>query len=167
MSDRSSAGWPRFEVFVLGRHALQYKHSSSLHASDARHALLLARDVYFRRQEGVSLWVALSNSLQENGMPAVAVREAAEPQQFELFIQFKPGLDHLHVASLLAESAPQALAQAESAFGAFPPGAVWALPSAALSCSEPEQRRLFIEPMASKPYRLPTFFQLPEAVNHM
>lgn len=158
--------WPRFEVFVLGRNALQYKHSSSLHAADARHALLLARDIYFRRQEGISLWVAPSARLSENGEPPSAT-EAEASQQYEVFLQLKPGLDHLHVASLLAASASQALERAERAFGEFPPGAVWALPSAALSCSEPDEREMLFEPMASKTYRLPTFFQLPEAVNHM
>ncbi|WP_227105325.1 hypothetical protein [Chromobacterium rhizoryzae] len=158
--------WPRFEVFVLGRNALQYKHSSSLHAADARHALLLARDIYFRRQEGISLWVAPSARLSENGEPPSATAAEA-PQQYEVFLQLKPGLDHLHVASLLAASASQALERAERAFGEFPPGAVWALPSAALSCSEPDEREMLFEPMASKTYRLPTFFQLPEAVNHM
>ncbi|MBN3002435.1 1,2-phenylacetyl-CoA epoxidase subunit B [Chromobacterium alkanivorans] len=162
----SPNAWPRFEVFVLGRNALQYKHSSSLHAADARHALLLARDIYFRRQEGVSLWVAPSASLEENGEPPSSA-QAAEAQQYEVFLQLKPGLDHLHVASLLAASARQVLEQAERAFGAFPPGAVWALPSAALSCSAPEEREMLFEPMAGKTYRLPTFFQLPEAVNHM
>lgn len=158
--------WPRFEVFVLGRNALQYKHSSSLHAADARHALLLARDIYFRRQEGISLWVAPRARLSENGEPPSAT-EAEASQQYEVFLQLKPGLDHLHVASLLAASASQALERAERAFGEFPPGAVWALPSAALSCSEPDEREMLFEPMASKTYRLPTFFQLPEAVNHM
>lgn len=166
MSESTNA-WPRFEVFVLGRNALQYKHSSSLHAADARHALLLARDIYFRRQEGVSLWVVPSDSLDENGEPPSAGESATESQQYEVFLQLKPGLDHLHVASLLAASASQALQRAERAFGEFPPGAVWALPSAALSCSEPDEREMLFEPMAGKTYRLPTFFQLPEAVNHM
>ena len=41
----------------------QHKHCGSLHASDAQHALQMARDVYTRRQEGVSLWVVPSAAI--------------------------------------------------------------------------------------------------------
>ena len=49
--------WPLWEVFVRSKQGLDHKHCGSLHASSAQHALELARDVYTRRQEGVSIWV--------------------------------------------------------------------------------------------------------------
>lgn len=49
--------WPLWEVFVRSKQGLEHKHCGSLHASDAQHALQMARDVYTRRQEGVSIWV--------------------------------------------------------------------------------------------------------------
>ena len=52
--------WPLWEVFVRSKQGLEHKHCGSLHASDARHALEMARDVYTRRQEGVSIWVVPS-----------------------------------------------------------------------------------------------------------
>jgi ring-1,2-phenylacetyl-CoA epoxidase subunit PaaB len=55
--------WPLWEVFVRSKQGLEHKHCGSLHASDAQHALLMARDVYTRRQEGVSIWVVESNSI--------------------------------------------------------------------------------------------------------
>ncbi len=55
--------WPLFEVFVRSKQGLDHKHVGSLHASDAQHAITLARDVYTRRQEGVSLWVVPSNAI--------------------------------------------------------------------------------------------------------
>ena len=39
---------------------LEHKHVGSLHAADARMAIEHARDVYTRRQEGVSIWVVRS-----------------------------------------------------------------------------------------------------------
>ena len=45
--------WPLWEVFVRSKQGLEHKHCGSLHASDARQALAMARDVYTRRQEGV------------------------------------------------------------------------------------------------------------------
>ena len=52
--------WPLYEVFVRSRAGLEHKHVGSLHAADARMAIEAARDVYTRRQEGVSLWVVPS-----------------------------------------------------------------------------------------------------------
>src|SRR5438105_4285770 len=42
------------------RSGLEHKHVGSLHAADARMAIEHARDVYTRRQEGVSIWVLRS-----------------------------------------------------------------------------------------------------------
>ena len=55
--------WPLFEVFIRGMQGLDHKHCGSLHAPDAAMALRMARDVYTRRQEGVSIWVVPSNAI--------------------------------------------------------------------------------------------------------
>jgi ring-1,2-phenylacetyl-CoA epoxidase subunit PaaB len=56
----ASPEWPLFEVFIRSRAGLEHKHVGSLHAADARMAIEHARDVYTRRQEGVSIWVVAS-----------------------------------------------------------------------------------------------------------
>ena len=53
--------WPLWEVFVRSKQGLDHKHVGSLHATDAAMAIENARDVYTRRQEGVSIWVVESN----------------------------------------------------------------------------------------------------------
>ena len=55
--------WPLWEVFVRSKQGLEHKHCGSLHAADATQALQMARDVYTRRQEGVSIWVVPSNAI--------------------------------------------------------------------------------------------------------
>src|SRR5262245_28366074 len=55
--------WPLFEVFIRSRSGLEHKHVGSLHAADAAMALEHARDVYTRRQEGVSIWVVRSTDI--------------------------------------------------------------------------------------------------------
>jgi len=55
--------WPLWEVFVRNKAGLDHKHCGSLHAPDAKMALQMARDVYTRRQEGVSLWVVPSSAI--------------------------------------------------------------------------------------------------------
>ena len=56
----SKNAWPLWEVFVRSKQGLDHKHVGSLHASDAAMAIENARDVYTRRQEGVSMWVVES-----------------------------------------------------------------------------------------------------------
>lgn len=55
--------WPLWEVFVRSKAGLDHKHCGSLHAADAPMAIQLARDVYTRRQEGVSIWVVPSSAI--------------------------------------------------------------------------------------------------------
>lgn len=72
--------WPLWEVFVRSRRGLSHNHVGSLHAADAVTALHNARDVYTRRQEGVSIWV----------VPAASVT-ASSPDEKDSF--FDPAAD--------------------------------------------------------------------------
>jgi ring-1,2-phenylacetyl-CoA epoxidase subunit PaaB len=90
--------WPLWEVFVRSKAGLDHKHSGSLHAPDAKLALEMARDVYTRRQEGVSIWVVRSDQIV---------------------------------------------------------------------ASDPADKDMYFDPMEDKVYRHPSFYKLPEEVNHM
>ncbi|MGO4327207.1 1,2-phenylacetyl-CoA epoxidase subunit PaaB [Cupriavidus sp. 2TAF22] len=78
-----SKEWPIWEVFVRSKQGLDHKHCGSLHASDASTALRMARDVYTRRQEGVSIWV----------VPSAAIT-ASDPADKEAF--FEPAGDKIY-----------------------------------------------------------------------
>jgi len=52
--------WPLWEIFIRSKQGLDHKHAGSLHAADATMAIENARDVYTRRQEGISIWVVES-----------------------------------------------------------------------------------------------------------
>ena len=52
--------WPLWEIFIRSKQGLDHKHAGSLHATDATMAIENARDVYTRRQEGVSIWAVES-----------------------------------------------------------------------------------------------------------
>jgi len=54
---------PLWEVFIRARTGLNHRHVGSLHAADAAMAMQNARDLYCRRQEGVSIWVVESAAL--------------------------------------------------------------------------------------------------------
>ena len=51
----SQGEWPLYEVFVRGKRGLNHVHVGSLHAADDASAVRNARDVYTRRNEGVSI----------------------------------------------------------------------------------------------------------------
>ncbi|MCW2611486.1 MAG: ring,2-phenylacetyl-CoA epoxidase subunit PaaB [Actinomycetota bacterium] len=72
-----------WEVFVRSRRGLSHVHAGSLHASDAAMALRNARDVYTRRNEGVSIWV----------VPAAEIT-ASSPDEKEQF--FDPAGDKVY-----------------------------------------------------------------------
>ena len=78
-----SQDWPLYEVFVRSRAGLEHKHVGSLHAADARMAIEAARDVYTRRQEGVSLWVVPSAQII-----------ASDPEEAEAL--FEPARDKVY-----------------------------------------------------------------------
>ena len=59
----SNKNWPLWEIFLRSKHGLHHKHVGSLHAADAEMAIANARDVYTRRNEGVSIWVVESANI--------------------------------------------------------------------------------------------------------
>ena len=62
MSDAKKE-WPLWEVFIRGQHGMSHRHVGSLHAADEEMAILNARDVYTRRNEGVSIWVVEAKNI--------------------------------------------------------------------------------------------------------
>jgi ring-1,2-phenylacetyl-CoA epoxidase subunit PaaB len=55
--------WPLYEVFLRGKRGLNHVHVGSLHAADPQMALHHARDLYTRRNEGVSIWVVAARDI--------------------------------------------------------------------------------------------------------
>ncbi len=75
----SPNNWPLWEVFIRSKQGLDHKHAGSLHATDAAMAIENARDVYTRRQEGVSIWVVESKHIHaSNPDDAASFYEPAE-----------------------------------------------------------------------------------------
>ncbi|MFK8083840.1 MAG: 1,2-phenylacetyl-CoA epoxidase subunit PaaB [Granulosicoccus sp.] len=54
---------PLWEIFIRGQHGMSHRHVGSLHAADADMAINNARDVYRRRNEGVSIWAVKSTQI--------------------------------------------------------------------------------------------------------
>ncbi len=82
-STDGEVGWPLWEVFIRSKQGLDHKHAGSLHAADAAMAIENARDVYTRRQEGVSLWVVESKYIHASD-PAEA-ESLYEPAEDKIY----------------------------------------------------------------------------------
>lgn len=54
---------PLWEIFIRGQHGMSHRHVGSLHAADAEMAINNARDVYTRRNEGLSIWAVPSSQI--------------------------------------------------------------------------------------------------------
>ena len=80
-----SSVWPLWEVFVRSARGLSHVHAGSLHAPDADMAVRNARDLYTRRNEGISLWV----------VPASAII-ASDPDARGQFFESPQGKDYRH-----------------------------------------------------------------------
>ncbi|MET0425742.1 MAG: 1,2-phenylacetyl-CoA epoxidase subunit PaaB, partial [Actinoplanes sp.] len=63
MTDEIRHEWPLYEVFVRAKRGLNHVHVGSLRAADHTMALHHARDLYTRRNEGVSIWVVRSDDV--------------------------------------------------------------------------------------------------------
>jgi ring-1,2-phenylacetyl-CoA epoxidase subunit PaaB len=90
--------WPLWEVFVRAKRGLAHNHVGSLHAPDAAMAVRNARDLYTRRNEGVSIWVVRATDI---------------------------------------------------------------------TASSPDEKDAYFDPAADKVYRHPTFYTVPEGVEHL
>ncbi len=74
---------PLYEVFIRSANGLEHRHVGSLHAADAEMAVTNARDVYVRRNEGVSIWV----------VPSICIT-ASDPSDKDML--FDPSKDKIY-----------------------------------------------------------------------
>ena len=89
---------------------------------------------------------------------------------WEVFIRNRSGLPHKHCGSLHAPDAEMALQAARDVYtrrGDIT--SVWVVPSKAIIALEPDDRDQMLEPSDKdrKPYRHPTFYDIPDDVGHM
>jgi ring-1,2-phenylacetyl-CoA epoxidase subunit PaaB len=98
VSEERSDQWPLWEVFVRARRGLSHSHVGSLHAPDAEMALRNARDVYTRRQEGVSIWVVPSaqvNASSPDEKDSFFDPAADKPYRHPTFYRLPEGVKNL------------------------------------------------------------------------
>lgn len=93
--------------------------------------------------------------------------KAATPL-WEVFIRARNGLAHKHAGSLHAADAEMALQAARDVYTRRGEGqSVWVVRSSDIIASDPTDKDMMFEPTATKVYRHPTFYEIPEDVGNM
>lgn len=101
-------------------------------------------------------------------MPYLYPMSNTEGPLWEVFIRSKAGLDHKHAGSLHAADAQMAIENARDVYTRRMEGvSIWVVRSADIHASSPDDAPSFYEPANDKVYRHPTFYDLPDALQHM
>jgi ring-1,2-phenylacetyl-CoA epoxidase subunit PaaB len=103
---------------------------------------------------------------RENGGGAGADRRGWP--LWEVFVRPKRGLAHQHVGSLHAPDEEMAVRNARDLYTRRSEGvSIWVVPTAEITASSPDEKDAFFDPAADKAYRHPTFYHVPEGVQHL
>jgi ring-1,2-phenylacetyl-CoA epoxidase subunit PaaB len=87
---------------------------------------------------------------------------------WEVFVRSRGGLSHKHVGSVHAPDGEIALRHARDTYTRRMEGvSLWVTRSADIIASDPAQAGELFEPAASKVYRHPTFYPIPDVVKHI
>jgi ring-1,2-phenylacetyl-CoA epoxidase subunit PaaB len=98
----------------------------------------------------------------------ISGKEKSSWPLWEVFIRSKQGLDHKHAGSLHAADAQMAIENARDVYTRRMEGvSIWVVESKYIHASNPEEAGELYEPAVDKIYRHPTFYELPDEVNHM
>jgi len=87
---------------------------------------------------------------------------------WEVFTQPPGGGPHEHAGSVHAPDAEIALQNARDVYTRRQEGtSVWVVRSDHIVASDPGDKAMYFDPMEDKVYRHPTFYKLPDSVDHM
>lgn len=87
---------------------------------------------------------------------------------FEVFLRSKNGLSHKHVGSLHAADADMAITNARDVYTRRREGvSIWVVESKDITASNPDESESMFDPAMDKVYRHPTFYELPDVLEHM
>ena len=89
-------------------------------------------------------------------------------EMWEVFVRTGRGLDHKHVGSLRAADAEMAIQNARDLYTRRNEGvSIWVVPSQQITASDPNLKGSLFDPANDKIFRHPTFYDLPDELEHM
>ena len=161
--------WLRYEVFEKERPDLPHRNAGSVHAPDDEMALENARDVFVRRPNCLSLWVAPSDQIFTKTVEELAAdnswRNAPTGTSETYFIFNKQGQRNAetfvsHIGEVEASSPQEALSKALEKFSNENIFVWWVCPSRAITRSEDADAASMFQPARDKEYRQPNFYRV-------
>jgi ring-1,2-phenylacetyl-CoA epoxidase subunit PaaB len=145
-----------FEVFVEPKTGKPFQHEGAVHAPNLEMAFVLAKETFTRRFTCSALWVVdtrevFVSPITEGSVSVFSLSDQVpasleeERQDYEIFLLFKRGKQHLHGGVVEATSPVEAMKQASDQFQSdkvvFN---IWAIPSASIRKTSDEERDLWI-----------------------
>lgn len=87
---------------------------------------------------------------------------------WEIFIRSNKGISHKHVGSLHAADADMAIQNARDVYTRRNEGeSIWVVESKHITANDPYRKAELFEPADDKIYRHPTFYDVPDDIDHM
>lgn len=143
-----------FEVFVQPREGKAFQHEGIVHAPNPEMAYVLAKEAFTRRFACASLYVADTrhiyvSPMTEGNMNAydLVPEIADQPGQkvpYEIYHLLKRGKQHIHAGSVIAVNHQEAMALAKNQFKGKSVFNIWAIRTADIRFTTPEEKDLWI-----------------------
>ena len=160
--------WPRFQVFVQEQENRPHEDAGSVHAPDTEMALQYARDVFVRRPECVSLWVApaeaiFSRTAEELEQPERASTDdqagEAAPTEYSLFHKTHSAGKMRFACNVTAASPEAAMQIGAERFAGQQAFAWWVIPTEKIVHSLPQEAGSLFTPARDKRFRMAADFK--------
>ncbi len=161
--------WPRWEVFKQDTPNKPHQAVGSVHAADPQHALLTARNIFARRPQAVSMWVARADDIFSRTKEELAEglwTPSSQPLASSLYLVFrktshKRSMTFVdHVGEVEASSPEEALEQAQAVFTDTEALAWWVVPADKVFKSDPSQETIesWFAPARDKTYKQQQYY---------
>jgi ring-1,2-phenylacetyl-CoA epoxidase subunit PaaB len=87
---------------------------------------------------------------------------------WEVFIQSKSGLPHIHAGSIHASDINMAIQNARDTYTRRGEGtSLWVVPSVSIVATNPDDKEMLFDPSEEKIYRHPTFYVMPDGAKNI
>jgi ring-1,2-phenylacetyl-CoA epoxidase subunit PaaB len=87
---------------------------------------------------------------------------------WEVFIQSKSGLPHIHAGSVHASDAKMAIQNARDTYTRRGEGtSIWVVSSETIVATNPDDNEMLFDPSKEKVYRHPTFYVMPDGAKNI
>jgi len=162
--------WPRWEVFKQDTPSKPHQAVGSVHAADPEHALLTARNVFARRPQAVSMWVARADDIyswtREEILEGFSKARTDTGRALGRYLVFrktshKRSMTFVdYVGEVEARSPEEALERAQATFSDLEALAWWIVPAEKVYRSDPSQETVesWFAPARDKTYKQQQYY---------